>query len=261
MKNFILLTFIILFTVVFTSCNEKDKGAESAVVAEQDSIHAVQIKAGDYTFDMPEEVPSGWTTFRLDNQGEEIHEIYMVRYRLPEGVTKADLLEAFKIPRQDMEWRPEEWTAIGGVGSVSQGMTGQSTMYMEPGTYYVSCHVPMQEGTAHWRVGMEGFMTVTEEESGLSRPESDFEVRVDSTGSQTVGDIKTGKKTIRFKPEDHAAEVVLFQLDPEKTAEDVEKWMPDEAQTPPGTLLEGIEPLGIGQEAFFTVTLEPGNYA
>lgn len=80
----------------------------------------------------------------------------------------------------------------------SPGITGRSTLYLEPGNYYVSCHVTMQEGTAHCRVGMESFIEVTEEKSFLSAPNSDFELLFNDSGYHTVGEIKSGENRIRL---------------------------------------------------------------
>jgi len=50
-----------------------------------DRAHVVEVTARDFAFDAPDQIPSGWTTFRMTNAGEQEHFLYI--YRLPENKT------------------------------------------------------------------------------------------------------------------------------------------------------------------------------
>jgi len=56
--------------------------------------YRVEIMAYDYAFHAPDELPSGWITFVLNNeQAHEIHEISFAR--IPEGVTYSEYLSEY----------------------------------------------------------------------------------------------------------------------------------------------------------------------
>ena len=54
------------------------------------AINVVAVTAGDYFYQMPDTLPAGLTTFRLINQGTELHHIQAVR--LDDGKTLHDLM-------------------------------------------------------------------------------------------------------------------------------------------------------------------------
>ena len=56
----------------------------------------VEVTARDYAFDVPDEIPSGWTTFRMTNAGEQEHFLYV--YRLPENKTYQEFQEEVIVP-------------------------------------------------------------------------------------------------------------------------------------------------------------------
>jgi len=68
--------------------------------------NVVTITATDYAFGMPDTIPAGLTTFRLVNQGKELHHASLVR--LGEGKTAADfqagLAAAIEEPRAAASW-------------------------------------------------------------------------------------------------------------------------------------------------------------
>jgi len=62
-------------------------------VADSCGFETVEIAAVDYAFEgVPETLPAGITTFRFTNEGEEVHEMLMVRYK-DENLSVEDLME------------------------------------------------------------------------------------------------------------------------------------------------------------------------
>ncbi|MDZ7773484.1 MAG: hypothetical protein U5K31_12205 [Balneolaceae bacterium] len=62
-------------------------------IQDQDE-YRVEITAYDYAFQAPEELPSGWITFILNNeQAHEIHELSFAR--LPEDITYKEYLDEY----------------------------------------------------------------------------------------------------------------------------------------------------------------------
>ncbi|MEX2535529.1 MAG: hypothetical protein WD273_07990 [Trueperaceae bacterium] len=75
-------------------------GLASVAVAQSESDSTVETVAVGHRFQMStNEVPSGWTTFKLDNQGDEVH--FLVTERLPEGKTLQDSLTEVVPPFQE----------------------------------------------------------------------------------------------------------------------------------------------------------------
>ena len=58
-----------------------------------------------------------------------------------------------------------------------------------------------------------------------------------------------------------AHEVVLVQLEPGKTLEDLGQWVKDFKGPPPGKPLGGIPAFKPGKNTYFEVNLTPGTYA
>lgn len=55
----------------------------------------VEVTALDHAFEAPDEILSGWITFRLINEAEEVHELDLMW--LPEGVTYEDFEETISV--------------------------------------------------------------------------------------------------------------------------------------------------------------------
>src|SRR5437016_13979349 len=72
----------------------------------------ITITATDYAFGVPDTIPAGLTTFRLVNQGKELHHANLVR--LGEGRTEADF-EAGLAAAGRSHTPPPIWTGVAGV--------------------------------------------------------------------------------------------------------------------------------------------------
>jgi hypothetical protein len=64
-KVIILFTSIIITSVIITSCSKTP------------STNLVEVTAKDYYFHMQDSIPSGWTTFRLKNEGHATHFFFL----------------------------------------------------------------------------------------------------------------------------------------------------------------------------------------
>ena len=66
----------------------------SACSTDREEAYVVEVMAFDYAFNAPQEVPSGWITFVLNNEmAHEIHEISIAR--IPEGISYAQYLDEY----------------------------------------------------------------------------------------------------------------------------------------------------------------------
>src|SRR5256886_11719499 len=81
----------------------------------------VTITATDYAFGVPDTIPAGLTTFRLVNQGKELHHASLVR--LGDGKTTADFQAALAAAMTRHTPFPAWIGFAGGPNTVSPGAT------------------------------------------------------------------------------------------------------------------------------------------
>src|SRR4051794_18470211 len=103
----------------------------------------VTVRALDYRFDAPASIPAGTTTFRLRNEGREVHHLWIVQ--LKDGKTPADFLEATKVWNSQLKM-PAWAVDVGGPNSASPGERAEGTVTLEAGTYVLVCWVPSPNG-------------------------------------------------------------------------------------------------------------------
>ena len=211
---------LLLFTAVmmFTACGnygdentlESPDSANTSMLQEhgqshesmQTSQHLVEYAALDFMFAGPSEIPSGWTTFRMPNQGEEHH--VMILIQLPEGVSYAEYNEATE-QRTATGETPGWWSDLvimGGPAALAPGLTGETTVKLDPGKYAMVCPVQTADGTMHSSLGMMRPLTVTDENSGAPEPETDITMTLQGLEFEMEGVITPGRHTVRVRFED-----------------------------------------------------------
>lgn len=253
--------------------------------------HVVEVVAEDYAFDGPAEILSGWTTFRLRNEGDETH--FLLVTRLPDGRTYDEYMEDVSLPfneiwtalrdgEVDKEGALERfgvipawyWTGaevMGGPGMVAAGGVSQVTVELEPGTYVLECFMKTPEGELHWVEGMIAPLTVTAARSAASEPPADIWMTLTTEGFDIGGELTPGyhRVAVRFAEQPEAGfgnDVHVVRLDDGMDAEELLPWMDflnvRGLQNPaPGTFVGGTHERTKGATLYFTVNLEAGRYA
>jgi len=238
----------------------------------------------------PEEISSGWTTFRYENRSNATH--FFVLERMPEGRTVEDSRREV-VPVFDaamkliMEGDPAAGFAqfanlpawygdvmfVGGPGLVAPGNTGLTTVRLDPGTYVIECYVKAPDGTFHTSMGMIEGLTVTDESSGGREPRADFAVTISDAGIELSGDPKPGMRTfsVHFaqqtvQPHGLGYDVHLVRLERDTDLTALGAWMnwsvPSGLTTPaPAEFLGGSQEMPAGSTAYVTALLTPGRYA
>ncbi|MBB3989881.1 hypothetical protein [Croceicoccus naphthovorans] len=255
----------------------------------------LNLKVEGLSFVGPNTIKSGWTTVRITNDGGMTH--HGLLYRLPEGVTAEMLDEQLVRPIQasltaSIEGDIEKATRIastfpgwmgdieylGGPGMMSNGVTGEATMYLEPGNYIVECYVK-SDGVQHnynpvpGERGMVLPLTVLPEAGGMEEPDSNVTLSVSNAGYEIIdGAFVIGENSVRINFDEQQLynnfvghDAHIFRIDPDTDVEAAARWPDffpvDGQQTPaPAKFVGGIHDMPEGSTAYFKVDLEEGEY-
>ena len=251
----------------------------------------VEVIAEDYAFEAPDQIPSGWTTFRLSNEGQEHHFIFLTR--LPEGTTYDDymvelggpyekVLKALNAGEVDKAQALgmlgpmlPAWFGsakqMGGTGLLAPGGVAQATLNLMPGEYILECYMKTAEGEIHAMEGMARPLRVTEVSSDVAPPAADVQIRLSNYDIAAPEQITPGVHTVAVHFDEHPEagfghDVHLARLGEGTDVAEIVPWMDwfnvQGLRNPaPATFVGGTHEMPEGYTAYFTVNLSPGRYA
>jgi hypothetical protein len=266
--------------------------------SESDTVEGtvVDVVARGLTFEAPDSVPAGWTTFRFTNESAMTH--FVLVERLPDGIGIArqqdEVAPVFQegmnqLAAGDPEAAMEtfgalpEWFGqvvfLGGPGLLAPGRTAEAAVYLEPGTYLLECYVKTG-GVFHSynadpaRYGMVHELTVTGPPADTTAPEAAMELTLSSRrGIEVAGNPSPGEHVVAVHFEDQTThenfvghDVHLARLPDTTDLAPMAAWMdwtrPGGLETPaPVEFVGGINEMPAGTTGYFTIHLEPGWYA
>lgn len=288
MKTFNRYIALCLIPVLFASCTKSKGDSKNSIAA---TANVIEVSALDFKFEVPDQVPSGWNTFRFKNEGKQEHFFYI--YRLPDNKTYQQFIddaikplnsvwseyEAGKLSREEAgaklgteiaPWFFTELVPSGGPALTEPGETAQATVKLEPGLHVVECYVKMPDGTWHTDMGMQQPLTVTEASTDAQPPAADAELTLSNYKIESRGTLTAGTRTIAVHVKENPEgfmlhDINLFRIDDETKPEEIVKWMDwmdlEQFKAPaPGYSLGGMEHLAAGKTGYMTVDLQPGNY-
>jgi len=187
----------------------------------------------------------------------------MILVQLPEGVSYADFYAAYNQRSARPDWWDDQ-VIMGGPAALAPGLTGETTVKLDPGEYAMVCPVPTADGTQHSALGMMRPLTVTEEDSGAPEPEADITMTLRGLEFEMDGVITPGRHTIRVvfehQPEGKPHDVHVARLGPNQTLEDFATSM-ETLDLTDVYFIGGAEDMPEGYTAYFTADFEPGRYA
>lgn len=252
--------------------------------------NVVDVIAKDFRFEMVDSIPSGWTTFRLKNMGHAEH--FFLLSLLPESVTfddyKTEVGRPFDIVFDSLKagsskadainllvqsvpsWYFTSVKQMGGTGIISMHQATQITLDLVPGTYVMECYIK-EQGVFHTALGMIRQVTVTEEVSEMKPPEANVNVYLTNDAITAEGEISSGVNTfaIHFKEHPEAGvgnDLHLIRVNENTDLNAVLAWMDwtnimGLEPPAPAEFLGGSQEMPVGSTSYFTVNLDPGNYA
>lgn len=218
----------------------------------------VTVHAKEFAFTAPKTVKAGVTTFRLVNDGKEMHHLTIVK--LGDNKTMADFVAAMKNPGP-----PPSWTTFeGGPNAALPGGAAEATLSLEPGNYVMLCVIPSPgETKPHMAKGMMGPLTVLPAKAGASVPAPDATLHLTDYAFSIPATMTPGHHTINvINDAAQPHELVLVALAPGKSISDLGDWVEKTLMKgpPPGRPLGGVSILSSGKSGTFSVDLKPGTY-
>jgi hypothetical protein len=291
-------TAMIVVALLLQGCSQENSNPGGASAMREPAEHApiVEIRAIGKTFQGPSEIPSGWTTFKFVNASSMIH--FALIDVPPEGITAQMFTNTvgqyFQDAMDGMNAGDEAavkaafskfpaWVGDlgrhGGPGLLSPGRTGQTTVYLSPGHYFLECYIK-SNGVFHTtspgdgQLGMMLDFTVTEQQNNAPEPVANATLAIKNSGMEiTSGELKAGLNTIRVDfleqqvlPSFVGHDVHLMKVEDEQSLDRADAWLDWRAKEgledpSPVTFLGGINDMPAGSHGYFTVDLQPGDYA
>jgi hypothetical protein len=116
---------------------------------------AITLK--DFAIAVPTTVPAGAVTWKVTNEGPQLHEMDILK--LHSGVT----FEQFQklLSSQSPPSGPPPFDDVGGIAALKTGTSAWMKLNLQPGTYVALCFVPdVKTGKPHFMLGMVSTFTV-----------------------------------------------------------------------------------------------------
>lgn len=301
MKHALMRLIALLALLMAGGCSRESDSASAEPVAstppptDRPVPFIVEVRAVGMKFEAPANIPSGWVTFRFVNASSMLH--FAMMDVPPFGIPIEDISQHVMVPFQEamdaMNAGDEEGvnTAFGkfpawignlgrngGPGLLSPGRAADTTIFMEPGRYIWECYVK-SDGIFHTspqapgELGMMLEFNVTEEASEAPEPQSDVQLAITNAGFELSGELQPGRNTIRVDFAEQQAfpsftgnDVHVMRVDGPDSIAAADAWMdwrtPDGLEDPaPVEFVGGINDMPAGRYGYFTVNLEPGDYA
>lgn len=253
----------------------------------------VTIVSRGMNFELPKQIKSGWQKITYENRSGDTH--FFVLEKLPDGkhITDSEkevvpvFVEAMNLINQgqtDQGFKKfeelPEWffnmKFLGGVGLVSPGNTGQTTLDLAPGNYLVECYVKMPDGTFHSAMGMLEEIEVLPAKTSTKEPVAQNVINISITGGIVLEkDPETGYQSFKVNFLDqqaygnfvgHDVNLVRYQSDKDlKALNDWMNWVGVNSFISPSPdnieFLGGVQEMPEGSVAYFSADLIPGKYA
>jgi hypothetical protein len=214
--------------------------------------------AREYAFSGPDEIPAGWITSRLVNQGEDLHQVQFLR--LPEGKTIQDFTAEIRANHKRL---PSWVQRRGGPNSVTPGQQAEATVHLEAGEYVVICGIPDRHGVPHVAMGMLKALRVAPGlPKKISPPHADITITEADFSFELSEPLRAGRRTVGVVNKgSQPHEVVVVRLARRATVDVfLDDFQPGVAASPSGTPVGGLVGLEPGGEGFFTMDFVPGRY-
>jgi len=218
----------------------------------------ITVHAKDFAFVGPKTIRPGVITFRLVNDGKELHHLSIVK--LAKGKSMGDYADALKAAGAPPAWAVD----VGGPNPAAPGGVATATLTLDAGEYVMICFIPSPaEKAPHAMKGMVSNFTVAGRANTATARKANVTMRLNDYSFSMSKPLTRGQHVINVVNDaEQPHEVVMLKLHPGKTVGDMANYVEVEMMKgpPPGTPVGGMAPLSKGRSGTFPVTLTPGTY-
>lgn len=264
------LVLVAVLALLAAGCSDDEESSDGTTSSSAESTSttaapesaSLDVTATDYAYDMGStEVPAGAVEINLSNEGEEEHQVTVVRFK--EGKSVADLA----VTEEDPTQLYDVLETFGGPSAVGPGGSVRAVVDLEPGSYTVICFIPSpSDGVSHAAKGMIAELEVTEAAEPAALPTADETVGLADFEFQ-LPDGFTGSSSVEVRNDGpQAHELAAYRVAEGKTADDVVAFLsvppgsPPPEGPPPFEPAAGISALDSGVTNVVDLNLTPGNY-
>lgn len=247
--------------------------------------NVVEVRASEFSFQAPDTIPAGLTTFELRqtgmihrrmmaggaardsgalDQGDDTRGFHMMwLVQLDSGKTVADFYAAVQAGTSGSVGR-----MLGGPGFALPPRTSNATIVLQPGNYVMVCHVGSARADRtryHALKGMFRALTVVRApQMVMATPSADVVATIAPDGRMTFSaPIVEGRVRIRIENADASGhEVQVRRILPGRTVAEAMAWrLADSPTTPrPFEPWAGVSHVPAGGSLMTTIDFEAGNY-
>ena len=130
---------------------------------------------GHFYFEMPESIPAGDQIWKVTNDGDQPHELFISK--TPRRLTVDEVNILVNLPEDQLPPEgvpnPAEFQDMGGLAPISQDQSAYFELNLEPGAYVAVCFMPDKEdGAPHALKGMVTIFEVPAEGQTVEPPAS-----------------------------------------------------------------------------------------
>ena len=222
------------------------------------TVPHVTIKATDFSFAIPDTLPTGLVDIMLTNQGTQPHQAQLAR--LNNGVTQAQVLAAFtKGPSAFLPLL----SLYGGANVVDPGQSQEVILTLAQGQYVMLCFVSGPDHIPHLLKGMYKFFTVTGpfNANQVSQPQVNRQVMLRDFSIVLPTSIPAGPLILQVTNQgSQPHEMDLLKLMPGKTMKDALAFLQKPAGPAPFEDAGGMGALNPGMSGWVKLNLTSGNY-
>lgn len=264
-----LLTLTMAFSVgVVTGCQAQDQPSpdQSTAVDPVTAPPVVTLTVTDSFLQAPDTLSEGWTTFRLVNEGDELHMAMLVH--LDDGRSPEEFINVYSEAIRTDGPRPEWAQRVGGPGATEPGETTNTAQYLEQGRYMLVDIMDFGDGIPNFMqqpgLGHSFVVEPAADAAALPEPpEADVNIRLVDYAFSMEAPFRQGRQTVRvYNTGNQPHEIGVVKMAPGATMEELLAWIANpEGPSPMAGIAGGVASIAPGREAFFEVDLHEADYA